>query len=103
MLDASERTAAFLRAAEQLERWVEELPRWTEAGEELWWEFLDRRFEAETRLLERLRKAPQCQLDTCSARLRVELTLAGLRVSTDDGLAAALRAWARLVRTRAGG
>jgi hypothetical protein len=103
MLDASERTAAFLRAAEQLERWAEDLPRWHQGSNEPWWEVLDRRYAAETRIIEQLRRTPQCHMETCPARERVELTLGGFSVSTDDGLAAALRAWARLVRAQLGG
>jgi hypothetical protein len=103
MPSSSDRSAAFLAAADQLDRWAEDLPRWHKGGNEPWWEFLDRRYAAETQLIEGLRKAPQCQLDTCPARLRVELTLGGLRVSTDKGLAAALLAWAKLVRARLGG
>ena len=103
MLDASERAAALLRAADRLGRWAEDLPRWRMDSTEPWWEFLDRRYVAETRLIAGLREAPQCQLAVCPSRVRVELSVAGFRVRTSEGRAAALLEWASLVRARSGG
>ncbi len=94
------RAAAFLEAADHLERWAETLPRWSAADPEPWYLFLERRYAAEVALIERLRRAPNCQITTCSARMHVDLTLGGLSVHTDKGLGPALREWAQLARRR---
>jgi hypothetical protein len=96
------RAAAFLEAADHLERWAESLPDWSAADPEPWYEFLERRYAAEVALIERLRRAPNCQITTCSARMHVELTLGGLSVQTDKGLGPALQQWALLARRRLG-
>ena len=103
MTDTSEKAKGFLAAADHLERWVEALPRWKDDGQEPWYVFLDRRYEAETAIIERLRRAPNCRIKVCPAREHVDLTLGSISVSTPRGLAAACREWARRARERMDG
>lgn len=90
----------MLALADLLERWAEALPRGHVQGSERWDVFLDRVYEAEMALAERLRKLPTCQLSMCPFREKVTLVLAGVRVRTEGGLAGACRAWAGAVRAR---
>ncbi len=100
MMTSDDRAAAFLAAADQLESLAEALPRWSQDGQEPWYVFVDRRYEAETALIERLRRSPNCRLKACPVRMHVDLTLGGISVTTDQGLASACREWSRSVRAR---
>lgn len=102
MADTDEKTSGLLVAADHLERWAESLPRWSEASQEPWYVFVDRRYEAEMSLIERLQRVPRCRIKFCPARMHVDLTLGGISVSTDQGLAAAFRGWARRARAQLG-
>jgi hypothetical protein len=101
MTRVDERALGLFQAADLLEQWANALPKRGSDGKEVWYEFLDRRYEAEVALIERLRQAPGCRLETCSLRREIRLTLAGITVHTDQGLASALREWARVARVRA--
>ena len=98
--DTDEQTSGLLAAADHLERWAESLPRWSEASQEPWYAFVDRRYEAEVALIQRLQRVPRCRLKVCPTRQYVDLVLGGISVSTHQGLAAALREWARRVRAQ---
>jgi chloramphenicol 3-O-phosphotransferase len=89
------KAAQMLALADLLEKWAEALPRGHVQGSEGWDVFLDRVYEAEIALTERLRKLPTCRLSMCPFREQVTLVLAGVRVSTESGLARTCRAWAR--------
>ena len=102
MTEDDDRTPVYLAAADQLEAWAESLPRWSQGGQEPWYVFLDRSYEAEVAIIERLRRSPNCRLRTCPVRMQVDLTLGGISVSTDQGLAAALQEWARRTRSQLG-
>ena len=93
--------AELLAIADLMERWAAVLPRWDSEVTEPWFVFLERAYKAETSLAERLRHLPTCHLSMCPLRMQVSLKLAGISVSTEQGLAAACRAWAR--QARAGG
>lgn len=88
----------MLALAELMERWAEELPSFDPEAAEPWFVVLDRAFNAEMALAERLRRLPTCRLEMCAARQKVSLSLAGIRVRTKDGLAEACRAWAGRAR-----
>ena len=90
----------MLAVAELLERWADALPRGRVQGSERWDVYLERRYEADMALAKRLLGLPTCRLSMCPMREQVTLTLAGVRVSTERGLAAACREWAHAVRTR---
>jgi aminoglycoside phosphotransferase len=94
------KAAQLLALADLLERWAEALPRGHVQGSERWDVFLDRVYEAEMALAERLRALPTCRLSMCPFREKVTLALAGVRVRTECGLAGACCAWARAVRAR---
>lgn len=52
-----EKIPVLLLAADHLERWAEALPGWsTDASEEPWYLFLERRYEAEVAIMEQLRR-----------------------------------------------
>ena len=90
----------MLALADLLEGWADALPRGHVQGSERWDVFLDRVYEAEMALAERLRELPTCRLSMCPFREKVTLVLAGVRVRTAGGLAGACRAWARVVKAR---
>lgn len=100
MSESDDRRAGLLAAADHLERWAESLPLWSADCPEPWHEFLERRYRMESTIIERLRSAPGCRIKVCPARIYVEMNLAGISVSTRQGLATGLREWARLVRAR---
>ena len=63
---------------------------------------VDARHRAELALVERLRRAPHCWLDVCPRRSPVELCVAGISVSAENGIAVTLREWARQATERVG-
>jgi hypothetical protein len=95
----SQPPAELLALADLLENWADTLPRWDSDVTEPWFVFLERAYQAETGLAERLRRLPTCYLVMCPLRLKVSLKLAGISSRSDQGLAAGLRAWARNART----
>lgn len=99
-LDESE--ARLLRAAERLETWAECLPRWGETGRERWYEFLDRRYEEEMKIIEQIQRTPNCHIKTCEVRQGVHLVIAGIAVRTNQGLKSALLKWAKRAREQLG-
>ncbi len=94
----SQPSAQLLALAELMEGWAAALPRWDSRVTEPWFVFLERTYKAETALAERLGRLPTCRLSMCPVREQVHLTLAGISVSTEQGLAAACRAWAQKAR-----
>lgn len=94
----SQPPAELLAIADLMESWAATLPLWESEVPEPWFEFLERAYNAETSLAERLRRLPTCRLYMCPRRMEVSLKLAGIHVSTEQGLAAACRAWARQAR-----
>ena len=102
MNEAGEKISDLLSVADHLDRWADSLPGWSQDGQEPWYVFVDRRYEAEVAIIERLRRSPNCRLRTCPVRMQVDLTLGGISVSTDHGLAAALQEWARRTRSQLG-
>ena len=81
-----------------MESWAAALPRWDSEVTEPWFVFLERAYEAETSLAERLRRLPTCRLSMCPLRIQVSLKLVGISARSEQGLAAACRAWARNAR-----
>ena len=69
--DTDEKTSGLLAAADHLERWAQSLPRWSEASQEPWYAFVDRRYEAEMALIERLQRVPRCRLKVRPLRQHV--------------------------------
>lgn len=102
MTAETESRSKVLAAAALLERWAEEVPMWTPGWNEPWYEFSERRFEAEKVLEARLRRSPSCQLWIDGQGTVVELSLAGIRVTSRACLTGACRAWAAEVRRLAG-
>jgi hypothetical protein len=98
---ASQPPAELLALADLMENWAAALPRWDSDVTEPWFIFLERAYEAETSLAERLRRLPSCHLVMCPLRLKVSVKLAGISGRSDQGLAAGLYAWARNARTGA--
>lgn len=96
----SQKSEQLLALAEVMEGWAATLPRWDSQVTEPWFVFVERAYMAETGLAERLRQLPTCRLVMCQIRERVSLTLAGISVRTDQGLAAACRAWAQQARAQ---
>ena len=94
--------SSYLLAADRLEEWAAELPRWHPGSNELWHEFLDRLYEADRALAARLRRLPTCELWMCPTRTAIELSLGGIRIRSEKGLAAACRIWAAEVRAQLG-
>ena len=94
-------SAQLLALAVLMESWADALPRWDGQVTEPWFIFLERAYEAETALADRLRRLPTCRIFMCAMREQVSLRLAGIGVSTKEGLAAACRAWAQTARERA--
>ena len=90
----------MIAVAELLEQWADALPCGRVQSTERWDVYLERRYKADMALAKRLRELPTCQLSMCPMREQVMLILAGVRVSTERGLADACRAWARAVRAR---
>jgi len=86
-----------------MEGWAAALPRWDAQVTEPWFTFVERAYEAETALAERLRRLPTCRLFMCPIRQDVTLSLAGISIESDQGLAGACRAWARSARERGAG
>jgi hypothetical protein len=75
---------------------------WTAGWNEPWYEFSERRYEAEKALEAKLRRLPSCELRIDPQGTVVELSLGGIRVISRACLAGACRAWAAEVRRRAG-
>ncbi|WP_210529650.1 hypothetical protein [Rubellimicrobium arenae] len=95
---ASQPGAQLTALAELMDNWGAALPRWDSQVAEPWFFFLERAYSAETGLAERLRRLPTCRLSMCPLREQVRLSLAGISVETDRGLAAACQAWAQEAR-----
>ncbi|TNC74891.1 hypothetical protein [Rubellimicrobium roseum] len=93
-----EQVGRLLTAADRLEEMVKALPRWNPQAGERWDEFLERSYEAEMNLANELRRVANCRLTMCSRRSRVDLTLAGISVTTNRGLARACLDWVEEVR-----
>jgi hypothetical protein len=96
----SQQSAQLLALADVMEGWAAALPRWDSQVTEPWFVFLERAYQAETSLAERLRRLPTCRLVMCQVREQVSLALAGISVSSDQGLAAACRTWAQKARSQ---
>jgi hypothetical protein len=96
----SQQSAQLLALADLMEGWAAALPRWDSQVTEPWFVFLERAYQAETSLAERLRQLPTCRLVMCQVREQVSLALAGISVSSDQGLAAACRTWAQKARAQ---
>lgn len=96
----SQQSGQLLALADLMEGWAAALPRWDSQVTEPWFDFLERAYKAETSLAERLRRLPTCRLVMCLLREQVSLTLAGISVSSEQGLAAACRAWAQKARAQ---
>ena len=95
--DPDERATA-LALADLLEYWAETVPVWGPASTDPWYVFAERRYEAEKALMERLRPLPTCSIRGDEASTSVSLTLAGLQVRSQAGVAEACRAWAAKIR-----
>lgn len=91
--------AELLALADLMESWAATLPRWDNDVIEPWFVFLERAYQAETSMAERLRRLPTCDLVMCPLRLKVSIKLAGISGRSEQGLAAGLCAWARNART----
>lgn len=96
----SQQSAQFLALADLMEGWAAALPRWDSQVTEPWFVFLERAYQAETSLADRLRQLPTCRLVMCPIREQVSLALAGINISSEQGLAAACRAWAQKARAQ---
>jgi hypothetical protein len=86
--------------ADLMEEWAAALPRWDAQVAEPWFAYLERAYEAETALAERLRRLPTCRLSMCPVRQDISLSLAGISVISDQGLPGACRAWSQMARQR---
>lgn len=79
----SQTSAQMLALADVMDEWATALPRWDAQVSEPWFVFVERAYEAETALASRLRRLPTCRLSMCPIREQVDLTLAGISVSTE--------------------
>lgn len=92
----------FLVAADRLEQMAKALPRWNPHAGERWDIFLTRSYESEKALAAELRRTPGGKLFMCEIRQRVDLTLGGISVHSEHGLARACLDWVEAARARYG-
>ena len=84
---------ALRPVAKELQRWVDRLPLWSEASGEARQAFKRRTGKQELELAEKLRRIPGCTIARSSNGATITLTLAGVEVKAQGGLAAACRTW----------
>jgi hypothetical protein len=95
------RWRARLPVADELQIWTATLPKWNPLGHESWDVFARRRAIAEEALARRLRGLPDCTLTTTHHGMCVNFTLAGVHVTTHEGLGKACQVWIATVRQQA--
>ena len=88
---------ALVPVAQELRRWVDRLPVWSDASGEARSTFKRRLGKQELDLAEKLRRIPGCTI-TRSPNGSTTLTLAGLEATAQGGLAAGYRSWIIQVR-----
>ena len=101
MLSPEEKTQ-LLALADLMEQWAAGLPCWEPQSGERWYEFADRRFEAERALTWRLRQLPGSHLRLSTTLNQVGFTLAGIHVEAPACPASACRVWATEARRQTG-
>lgn len=84
---------ALLPVAQELRRWVDQLPVWSEASGETWQAFSRRLGKHEQDLAGKLRRMPGCTITRSPNGSTTTLILAGVEAKAQGGLAAACRTW----------
>ena len=90
--------SALLPVASELQHWVNTLPVWREDSWESWAEFSRRHGKCEQELAMRLRRMPGCTIVRSTNGSATTLTLAGIEVRAQGGLATACRDWVARVQ-----
>ena len=89
---------ALLPVAQELQRWVDRLPIWSDTSGEAWPAFKRRLGKQEQEVAERLGRMPGCTIARSSNGSTTTLTLAGVEVKAQGGLAAACQSWVAKVQ-----
>ena len=89
---------ALVPVANELQRWVSTMPVWTENSWETWADFSRRHAKDEQELAKRLSRMPGCTIARSNNGSSTTLSLAGVEVRSQGGLASACRDWIGRVR-----
>jgi hypothetical protein len=92
---------ALLPVAQELERWTNASPTLAIDARDTWEEFKARQARSEAKLLRRLSRLPGCAVSSTPQGLVTTLLLAGVEVSSYDGLVGTCREWIARVRHEA--
>ncbi|TNC51608.1 hypothetical protein FHG66_05465 [Rubellimicrobium rubrum] len=90
--------AALLPVANELQRWVGVMPVWSEDSWQSWEQFSRHHGKLEQELARRLRLLPGCNIARSTSGSATTLSLAGVEVRAQGGLAGACQAWIARVR-----
>jgi hypothetical protein len=88
----------LLAVAQELQRWVDRLPIWSDASGETWQTFSRRLGKHELELAEKLGRMPGCTIARSPNCSTTALTLAGVEARAQGGLGAACRTWVAKVQ-----
>ncbi len=92
---------AVLPVAQELERWMKVSPVLSIDARDTWEEFKVRQAQSEAELLRKLNRLPGCAVTPSPQGLVTTLLLAGVEVSSHDGLHGTCREWIARVRREA--
>lgn len=92
---------ALLAVAQELERWMKVSPVLSIDARDSWEEFRARQTQSETELSRKLSRLPGCAVTPSPQGLVTTLLLAGVEVSSHDGLHGTCREWIARVRREA--
>ncbi len=90
--------AALVPVANELQRCVSTMPVWTENTGDTWADFSRRHAKDEQELAKRLSRMPGCTIARSNNGSSTTLSLAGVEVRSQGGLASACRDWIGRVR-----
>lgn len=92
---------ALLPVAQELERWMKVWPVLSIDARDSWDEFRVKQTQSEAELSRKLRRLPGCAVTPSPQGLVTTLLLAGVAVSSHDGLYGSCREWIARVRREA--
>ena len=92
---------ALLPVAQELERWMKASPVLSIDARDTWEEFRTRQTQSEAELVRKLNRLPGCVVTSSPQGLVTTLLLAGVEVSSHDGLHGTCREWIARVRREA--
>jgi hypothetical protein len=90
--------AAPLPVARELQRWVNTIPTWSDQSSESWEQFSRRHSKDEQDVTKRLRRLPGCTIARSTSGSATTLSLGGVEIRSQGGLAVACRDWIATVQ-----